>query len=141
MNGAKVRLGLALAAFLGWLGYLGYTALSRSQEPRVSQAALAAAKIAVVADLVSDHEGKLGAKVKGTTLGDSKPFEGTVANLNQVRGYSGAGKYLLLLEPDGPDHRLVTLPRSPGHDRSRLDATTIYPWSPGVQAQLAKWKP
>lgn len=141
MTWAKVRLALALAAFAGWLGYLGYAALTKSHEPRVSIAAIAAAKLQVIADVTAGPDGKPAAHVKGVVLGDNKDFEGDIVNLAPAHGFTGPGKYLLLLEPFGKDYRLVLPPRSPGYERPLSDIPTIYPWLPDVQAQMAKLKP
>src|SRR3954447_8172145 len=98
MTWPRVRLALALAAFLGWMGYLGYAALTKSRGPVVSHARVAAAKVSVVADLDAGPDGKPVAKVKGIPVGGpgNAPFEGEVVNLPGAEGFAGPGKYLLL---------------------------------------------
>jgi hypothetical protein len=139
MTVARVRLALALLAFFGWLGYLGYAAATKSRGPIVSHARAAAAKTAVVADLTAGPDGKLPSHVKGT-LADkhNENFDGEVVNLPDAQGYTGPGKYLLLLEPLADVYRLVLPPRSPGYEHPSADKPLVYPWTTDVQAQMAK---
>lgn len=136
MISPRIRLLLAAALFFGWLGYLGYAALNKSHEPRVSIAAIAAAKTLVVVDLTSGPGGKPVTHVKGETV-DGKPFEANITNLAEAHGYVQPGKYLLLLGPDGDDYAVVGSPSSPGYSAHR-DSPTIYPWNRDVQAQVQK---
>lgn len=124
--GARLRLAVAAALFVGWLGWLGYTALTKSQAPVVSRAQAAAATVAVVAELTTGEDGRgvmllrrgpggpevvelkekadrpaVTAKVVEPLTGG--PEAGSrigVSNLPSCAGYSGPGTYLLLLNAD-----------------------------------------
>jgi hypothetical protein len=147
MTGAKVRLLLAAALFLGWLGWLGYAALTKSRGPVVSRAAAAAATHPVVARLTAGEEGEPVTKVEVVKpLRADGPAAGTaveVANLAAADGYTGAGEYLLLLtEARGGDgYAVAGRQRSPGYEQVGGGRPVIYPWTPEVEAQARRLFP
>ena len=142
MRGARLRLVLAAALFLGWMGWLVYTATSKSRGPVVSRAAAAAATEPIVAAVQAgalDLEGKAGDRVRVIeALRPGGPEKGTsveVANLPDADGYVGAGTYLLLLRKDAAGYAVVGRPRGAGDDRP-AGKPVIYPWGDvGVKAQ------
>lgn len=146
-TGAKVRLLLAAAAFLGWLGYLGYAALSKSRGPVVSRVQAAAAQLAVRASIDGGADPAGPATVLESLTKDGPPV-GTqldVVNLNgaDVSGWAGTGEYLLFLERLGTTdkYRVVGQQRSPGYDLGGVGKATIYRWSSDVEAQAKKLVP
>ncbi len=119
----RVRLLIAAALFVGWLGWLGFTALTKSRAPVVSRAQAAGASVPVVAELTTGEDGRAvfmvrqpphpmvtELKEKGdrpaiilkvaeqlTPTGPEAGAEIGVTNLPSCTGYTGPGKYLLLL--------------------------------------------
>src|SRR5438067_2338177 len=103
MTSGRVRLVVAFALFAGWMGWLTYTALEKSRAPVVSRAQAAVASHPVWAEVAAGPDGKPAARAKvDAPLTDRGPAAGTeidVANLPDVQGFVGPGKYLLLLTP------------------------------------------
>lgn len=147
----RMRLVVAIVLFVGWLGFLGYAALTKNRGPVVSHAQAAAATVAVVAEVEADQEGKpvMRTKVVESLVPDG-PQPGTeilVMNLPEVRGFEGAGQYLLLLRPDSffPPNMggaqeaspfvVVGQLRSPGNDLTGVGKPAIYRWSEEVRKQ------
>jgi hypothetical protein len=148
-----LRLFLSLALFLGWMSYLGYAALTKSRSPIVSHIQVAAAPLAIVAELQSDKDGKPLPKCKvAESLEPGSPAAGrevTVTDLPAANGFEGPGQYLLLLQrtnPFQPDVHAGTTPeqsayalvgpqRSPG-DVNPTGKPLIYPWNEDVRSQF-----
>jgi len=144
MSGARIRLIVAAALFLGWMVWLALAVADKGSADPVSRAQLAEATILVTAE-VTAVEGKPGAKVKVVKrLSATGPAEGTeidVANLPQAvvpgKGFPGDGVYLLPLVPrDGSGFNLAGLPRSPGYEATNPAHPSIYPWNAATQTQL-----
>ncbi len=141
----RARLMIAAALFVGWLGWLGVTALTKSRAPVVSRTQAAAAAVVVVAELTAGEEGapaKVVTVVESLTPG-APVGEIVVLNLPESRGFTGSGRYLLLLNKDtlegGPSYRLAGLPPSPGMpDLTRVGPWIIYPWSDETADDLRK---
>ena len=171
----RARLMVAAALFLGWISWLGVTALTKSRAPLVSRAQAAAATVPVLARLtdgVEDREaylirragqpGQMAAEVKEKagrpavvvevveSFRDG-PAAGTkvgVSNLPTATGYSGEGRYLLLLTREDAAHLLVgdkfdayTLvgqQRSPGSDLADVGPPTVYLWTDRTDGDLRK---
>jgi hypothetical protein len=139
MSSGRVRLVVAFALFAGWMGWLTYTTLEKSRAPIVSRAQAAAAPNPVWAEVAAGPDGRPLPKAKvDAPLTDRGPPAGSeieVANLPDVQGFTGPGKYLLLLTPDRTPGRFRVadeFQRSPGYDLS--GRPVIYPWSQGVEA-------
>jgi hypothetical protein len=169
----RLRLVLAAALLLAWLGWLSFTALTKSRAPTISRAQAAAAPVPVVAELTTGEEGQSSVLMRGSgelvelkghpekpafvvkvveRLTSDGPPEGSeigVVNLANSSGYSGPGRYLLLLQklPDGatvdrhPAYALIGQQRSPGADIADVGPPKIYPWSDDVRKQAAKLYP
>ena len=140
MTGAKLRLAIAVALFLGWVGWLGYAAVYKSRAPVISRAQAAAASTRVVAE-ISDEDGAPGSLVTVTDplLAPDGPGVGTklrILNLPDTTGFIGQGAYLLLLTKvrDSDGYIVVGQQRSPGFDLGG-GKPTIYPWSADVRVQ------
>lgn len=135
-----VRLIVALALFVGWMSYLGYAALTKSRSPIVSRIQAAAAPLAVVADVQTTPNGKPHVRAKVVeSLSKAGPAAGTellVMNLEDVRGFTGPGPYLLLLQQEEgfPSYVVVGPQRSPGNDRV-VGRPLIYPWNEDVRRE------
>ncbi len=150
MTGAKVRLAVALAAFLGWLGYLSYAALTKDRGPVVSRAQWAAATYRVVGKVAAGSDGQpLTAVTLTEALGPAGPAANATVEVVDLKAavrrpdeppqpdatvFSGPGDYLLLLVKDGGKYRIADLPRSPGVEAG-VGRPLIYPWTPAVAAQ------
>ena len=139
MSGAKVRLALAAAVFLGWMGWLGYTALVKWRGPVVSRALAAASTHPVRAEVQAGPDGKLLARVKVVEpLRGAEPPAGEeveVVNLSGADGFTGPGEYLLLLakDPRTGAYGVVGPPASPGYDP--VGKPVVYRWAREVEAQ------
>lgn len=154
MNGAKLRLVVAAALFVGWLAWLGYTAAAKNRGPVVSHVQASAAAHAVAAELKADAEGKPALEAKVTkSLKSGSPEAGAllyVINLADAKGFDGPGEYLLLLAADPlprqipvngkdlPMRSLVGMQRSPGYELSGTGGPLIYRMSDSVRAQFRK---
>ena len=141
----RVRLLVAAALFVGWLGWLGFTAVTKSRAPVVSRAQAAGADAVVVADLTAGEDGAPAAVATVIeSLREGGPAAGSivVANLPKASGYSGPGKYLLLLNKDAPDgpplYRLTGQQRSPGADMADVGPPRIYPWTDKTADDMRK---
>jgi hypothetical protein len=135
----RVRLIIAAAIFLGWIAWLSFAALTKSHAPIVSHVQSAVATAAVVAEL-NDVGPK--AVVVRKLWGDA-PTGGDieVANLPDVRGFTGPGQYLLYLyAPRGP-WLVVGQQRSPGNELAGAGQPIIYPWTDDVQKQAERLHP
>ena len=145
MTGARIRLIVAAAAFLGWMAWLALAVLDKGKVDPVSRAQLTEANILVVAE-VKVLEGKPSGKVKVVKrISAAGPVEGTeieVANLPQAevpaKGFPGDGTYLLpLVTRDNLVFSVAGLPRSPGYEAvSHPSHPAIYPWTDATQTQL-----
>lgn len=131
------RLAAAAVAFLAWLGYLGYAALTKSRDPIVSHAQAAAAKVAVVADVPAAGD----VTVTETLWGAIPPGAVTVPNLTEARGFTGPGRYLLLLTQSHGGWLVVGQQRSPGSDLAGVGPPLVYPWTADIRAQAGKLRP
>ncbi len=144
MSGARIRLLVAAALFLGWMIWLGLAVADKGSVDPVSRAQLTEATILVTAE-VSSVEGKPVSKVKVVKrISATGPAEGTeidVANLPQAvvprKGFPGDGVYLLALVPrDASGFSIAGLPRSPGYEPTNPPHPSIYPWNEATQTQL-----
>jgi len=145
MTGARIRLYVAAAAFLGWMVWLSLAVLDKGRVTPVSRAQLTEANVLVVAE-VPDSAGRPASKVKIVVrIGANGPAEGAeidVANLPQAgvpgQGFPGPGTYLLpLLSRDNATYSIAGLPRSPGYEAaSNPIQPSIYPWTDSLQTQL-----
>ena len=154
MNGAKLRLIVAAALFLGWLSWLGYSALAKNRGPIVSHVQASAAAHAVVGEVTVGADGKPAPEVKivesFTAGGPAAGSEIYVVNLSEAKGFDGPGEYLLLLSDrqlpmsvpingkSFPMHALVGLQRSPGYELANTGSPTIYKLTPEVRTQAEK---
>jgi hypothetical protein len=127
------------------MGYLGYAALAKSRSPIVSHSQAAAASLAIVGELQADERGKPRPHVKVveslTANGPSTGADLFISNLgDDVRGFEGAGQYLLLLKL--PSYELVAQLRSPGTPESAGGRRpAVYRWSEDVRKQYEKLQP
>lgn len=145
MTGARIRLYVAAAAFLGWLVWLSLAVFDKGRVTPVSRAQLTEANVLVVAD-VSGADGKPASRVKvAQRIGANGPAEGAeidVANLPQAgvpgQGFPGPGTYLLpLVTRDNATYSIAGLPRSPGYEAvTNPTQPSIYPWTESLQTQL-----
>ncbi len=145
MTGARIRLCVAAAAFLGWMVWLSLAVAGKGQVDPVSRAQLTEANVLVVAEVTS-VEGKPASKVKiAKRIGANGPSEGAeidVTNLPQAgvpgRGFPGPGTYLLpLVSRDNTIYSIAGLPRSPGYEAvTNPTQPSIYPWTDSLQTQL-----
>lgn len=144
MSGARLRLVLAAAAFLGWIGWLGYAVSQSGRTAVVSRAQIVGATHGVVAEVTVDGEGLPGetATVKESVLGPALPAGSTIAVLNLRSALpAGAkeispGTYLLFLVGDGKSYRIVGTPASPGYEPAAAARPAIYPWTPETRSQI-----
>ena len=141
---ARLRLALALLAFLGWVGYLAW--LTRgARSVVVSRSQVAAADHLVVARLRAGPDGRPAPEATVREVlargGDSAPAEGPlrVANLPEARGFAGEGDYLLPLSGAGGRYLLTPPPRSPGYEAPQRP--WVYPWTESVREQLRHLRP
>lgn len=169
----KLALAITATLFIGWLGWLAYTSLTKSRAPVVSRAQAAAATVPVVAELTTGeaerglvvtragvNEGQILNVLKEQAekpafivtvvepLHANAPTAGTklgIHNLPNSAGYTGPGKYLLLLnrEPGSllngnPVYTLVGQQRSPGSDLADVGPPRIYAWTDQTEADLRK---
>ena len=155
MNGAKVRLIVAAALFVGWLAWLGYTAATKNRGPVVSHVQAAATAHVIVGEITLGPGDKPALEVKVIeSLKAGSPAAGTtifVANLSDAKGFEGPGEYLLLLSENPlprsipvngqelPMHALVGVQRSPGYELS--GGPMIYRMSNEVRTQVKKLFP
>jgi hypothetical protein len=135
------RLILAAVALISWLLYLGYAALTKSRGPILSQAQIAAASHAIVAEVRAGPDGKPEKRVKvDETLSPGKgPKKGTeieIENLYGAHGFTGPGQYLLLLTDSA--NLIVGQQRSPGNDLGGAGPPLIYRWSDDVRKQYER---
>jgi hypothetical protein len=135
----RVRLLVASVLFIAWMAYLGYAALTKSHSPIVSHIQVAAAPLAVVADVGTNAEGAPSPEAKVVeSLTPGGPPPGTVLripNLPAARGFVGTGQYLLLLDSQ---FYIVGQLRSPGNDVAGYGIPDIYRWSDDVRKQYEK---
>jgi hypothetical protein len=155
LNSGRLRLLLAAFVFIGWLGYLSYAALTKNRDPIISRVQAAVAKVAIVGEVTAGPDGKPAPEVlvvEALAGGDTEPgSKVTVVNLPDAQGFTGAGRYLLLMTaiPPGlvPQHEnpdtnrkfsLVGQQRSPGHDLAGVGKPLIYTWTDGMRMQFEK---
>ncbi len=157
MNGAKLRLIVAAALFLGWLSWLGYSALAKNRGPVVSHVQAAAAAHAVVGEVTVGADGKPAPEVKivesFTAGGPAAGSEIYLVNGAEAKGFDGPGQYLLLLNANstvravplnGKEvalYTLVGLQRSPGYELAGTGSPTIYKMTNEVRVQAKKLFP
>jgi len=143
---SRAFLAVSAVLFFGWLAWLSLTALTKSREPIVSRVQAAVATVPVVAEVDADDKGTPSANVKVVEAlkpnGPAKDAPLAVGNLPSARGFTGKGKYLLLLavEPNAflPDGRpAFQLVGSRGASADP-DPPVIYPWSPDIEAQARR---
>jgi len=143
MTGARVRLIVAAALFVGWLGYLAYLALGQKPPVVVSRSQMLMASHIVKADLTFDEAGKPQPNVRvleslGTQLVPAEPL--LVDNLPEAllpgnKPPRSAGTYLLLLESPIPGRfRVASASNGQNTDPTSRPAV-IYPWSAEVERQ------
>jgi len=144
MRGARIRLIVAAALFLGWMVWLALAVADKGTVVPLSRAQLAEATVLVTAE-VSAVEGKPGTRVKVLMrLSATGPAEGTEIDIDNLpkatvpgRNFPGEGIYLLPLVPrDGSGFGIAGLPRSPGYEAVTPAHPAIYPWSEATQSQL-----
>lgn len=150
MSFARLRLGVALAAFVGWLAWLAVAVSYKGTVQVVSRAQLLAATHVVVAEVTTADDGRPDAEVTITEVlrapADDKPAgKVRVSGLPKaatplpVAGDSRtppAGTYLLPLVRAGDGYAVAGLPASPGLDARTPDRPVVYPWTDDVKAQL-----
>ena len=145
MTGARIRLVVAAALFLGWIGWLGYAVSQKGRSPVLSRAQLTAATHLVVADVAADAEGLPAPAVKVVEVlkGDGPAKGGTIEVMRLASamppgaaGFPGPGQYLLPLVGDGKTYRVAGLPRSPGYEATTPERPQIYVWDDETRAQL-----
>lgn len=149
MSFARIRLVVALVAFLGWLSYLAYAVgYNTWKKPDlVSRAQLTEAVVLIVADVQTDDEGKPKPLAKvtarlsngGPTGGDEIVVENLPSAQPPGKAFPGPGQYLIPLVPFGAGEkafRIAGLPRSPGYPASPFVRPVVYPWTEAVQTQL-----
>jgi hypothetical protein len=174
--GARILLLATTAVLIGWFVWLSYTALTKSRAPIVSRAQATAATVVVVAELdtatqdrvlhlrrPAPNQDQIVAELKEKVdrpaiivkvveqLTTKGPGEGEfigVENLPSCTGYTGPGKYLLLMNKnetgrflDGDVYILVGQQRSPGADLSGVGPPMVYRWEPDVEAQAKRLFP
>jgi hypothetical protein len=144
MKPRRLFIVLTACLFLGWLGWLARAVDQRHATEILSRAQLAAASQAIIADVSIDASGLpnptiTNAQVLWTnpTLGKAPdPPITRIPNLSEAQvptgGFPGAGKYLLLIGPDG----IVGLPRSPGFSETKLARPIVYRWNPLLETQF-----
>lgn len=146
MTWPRMRLAIAVAAFVAWIGWLAVAVFSNGKVPVVSRAQLTAATCLVVADLALDDQ----ALPKGTiTVAAVVSGEGakvdeqlTVGNLPKS---IAAGRYAtplpgphlipLAKAADGT-WKIAGLPPSPGYSLADPDRPLVYPWNDEVKRQM-----
>lgn len=145
MSSARLRLGVAAAAFAAWVGYLGYLALTTTRPVVLSRPQFLAAEAYVLAELQATDKGEPSAHVLVKQVFWSKDGAGpkgdvTVSNLPgspTIQGWSGPGEYVLALSRDPKskdnDYLVTPIPRSPTYYHT---AAPIYPDSPRVRQQV-----
>lgn len=115
----KAALVVTWGLFAAWVAWLGWQSLRFGKFPVVSRAQLAAADLAVVAEIRSADGGLpnpavLIKKVEWPAGADAPVGkEITVQDLQGAKGFDGPGEYLLLLNRRGSEFALTHLPRSP----------------------------
>jgi hypothetical protein len=144
MEGGHVRrwlVALAWGVFVVWVAWLGWQALTPGRLPVVSRAQLLNTSAVVVADVTATAGGPADPNVKVVEVmwsapGSSRPAVGelVVTNLPGSPGFSGSGRYVLLLAGQGA-FQLAGVPRSPLIEADRF-RPTIYPDTPEVRAQI-----
>ena len=144
MSGARIRLILAAALFLGWMVWLALAVADKGSVVPVSRAQLTEATILVTAE-VTAVEGKPNSKVKVvsrlTSTGPTDETEIDVMNLKDAvvpgKGFPGDGVYLLpLVARGGTGFDIAGLPRSPGYEATNPMHPVIYPWNEATRVQL-----
>lgn len=146
MTWPRVRLAIAVAAFVAWIGWLALAVFSNGKVPVVSRAQLTAATCLVVADIALDDQAlpKDSVTVSDViTGGDAKVGQQiTVSNLPKS---IAAGRYAtplpgphlipLAKAADG-SWKVAGLPPSPGYQIVDPDRPLIYPWNDEVKKQI-----
>lgn len=148
MTWPRVRLAIAVAAFVAWIGWLAVAVFSNGKVPVVSRAQLTAATCLVVADIALDDQAlpKESIIVSAVISGDGAKVDDqlTVGNLSKS---IAAGRYAtplpgphlvpLAKAADGT-WKVAGLPPSPGYQIVDPDRPLIYPWNDDVKKQMAK---
>jgi hypothetical protein len=142
----RVRLAIAVAAFVAWIGWLAIAVFSNGKVPVVSRAQLTAATCLVVADIALDDQAlpKDSITVSAVISGGDTKVGGqfTVGNLSKS---IAAGRYAtpmpgphlipLAKAADG-SWKVAGLPPSPGYQVVDPDRPLIYPWNDDVKKQM-----
>jgi hypothetical protein len=139
MGSAKLRFGLALAAFVAWLSYLLFLALETRQNRVVlARPQFLVSTLDVIAEVNDPTSDKVVVKEVHWPSGheDLVNKQITVANLAECRDdWKGPGEYILPLLPQEKAYRVAPLPRSPGFP-AYLARPRIYPATPDTRRQL-----
>lgn len=146
MTWPRMRLAIAVAAFVAWIGWLAIAVFSNGRVPVVSRAQLTAATCLVVADIVIDDQAlpkdsiTVASVISGTGAAVNNQL--TVDNLPKS---IAAGRYAtplpgphlipLAKAADGK-WKVAGLPPSPGYQIVDPDRPLIYPWNDDVKKQL-----
>lgn len=146
MTWPRVRLAIAVAAFVAWIGWLAIAVFSNGKVPVVSRAQLTAATCLVVADIALDDQTlpKDSITVSAVVSGDGAKAgdQITVHNLSKS---IAAGRYAtplpgphlipLAKAADG-SWKVAGLPPSPGYQIMDPDRPLVYPWNEDVKKQM-----
>lgn len=126
MSTERARLGIALAAFVGWIGWLGFLAATATRPTVLSRPQFLISEVDIRAEL-HEADGKpdplvhvadvlFSREPKHPGIELDKPL--VVTNLPQVsleNGWQGPGPYILPLVKEGDKYQVASIPRSPGY--------------------------
>jgi hypothetical protein len=143
MTFARVRLAVAVSLFTAWIGCLVYLSATTVQPVILSRPQFLVSNFDVVAQLertdgsppqveVVEVRWPTDDRTRQALVGKTIP----VVNLEDCRGWTGPGRYLLPLMTSGKEYRVAPIPRSPGYPQP--GRPVIYPWTPQVEAQLGQ---
>lgn len=146
MTWPRVRLAIAVTAFVAWIVWLALAVFSNGKVPVVSRAQLTAATCLVVADIALDDQAlpkdsiSVSAVISGEGLKIGQQF--TVENLPKA---IAAGRYatplpgphlIPLTKSANGNWKVAGLPPSPGYQIVDPDRPLIYPWNDEVKKQM-----
>lgn len=139
---ARTRMIVAWAVFVGWVGWLSWQSHRVGRFAVVSRAQLAQADCAVIAELVSEPDGrakplaKFGKIVWPSGVKIELPETAELANLPVCSGFAGPGSYVVPLAKSAEGAwRIAEVGRSPLLDAWRIPPA-VYPVSDVVLRQL-----
>jgi hypothetical protein len=138
MKSAKLRFGLAAAAFAAWIGFLLYLVVTTRHPIVLSRPQFLVSTFDVIArvDDLKNPEVTI-EEVHWPPDADRKGQKIKVVNLAECDGWDGPGDYILPLEPSGKAYQVVPTPRSPGFEPSRPgNRPRIYKDTPQTRRQL-----